>query len=124
MSFVLSGYQLPAPGVLGQVLTSDGLSWISGNAGGYTSISSNTIATAGSSYLCDTSTASFTLTLPTSPTINNTVTIQDAKGTFSTNNLIVDPGSKTIMGESGTLMAAQSSVGFGLIYNGTEWRIF
>ena len=124
MSFVLSGYSLPAPGSIGQVLVSNGTQWVSGSAGGFTLISSNTTANSGSSYLCDTSAGSFTLTLPASPSVNNTVTIQDAKGTFATNNLIVDPGSKTIMGQAGTLIAAQASVGFGLVYNGTEWRIF
>ncbi len=84
----------------------------------------NYTAANGNYLLCNTSAGAFTVTLPTSPATNNTIYIQDASGSFNINPLTVDPGAKTIMGMSGTLVSTQLNAGFGLIYNGTEWRIF
>ena len=114
-----------APGANGNVLQSDGSTWISG-AGGITWLTKTTTYTAnnGNYLFCDTSAAAFTITLPASPAINNTVYFQDAKGTFLTNPLTIDRNGQTIMGLSENMIAAINNVGFGLAYNGTTWRIF
>jgi hypothetical protein len=78
----------------------------------------------GDNLLVDTSAGAFTITLPITPAANATVYFQDAKGTFSTNNLTVARNGETIMGLSENLTVSTDDYGFGLIYNGSDWRIF
>lgn len=118
-----------AQGTVGQVLTSAGAgipTWTTPSSGGVTwSVKTTTYTAASGDYLlCDTTSGAFTVTLPASPSTGNAIYFQDAAGTWSTNNLTIAPGSNNIMGQAGNLIANQSSVGFGLIYNGSEWRIF
>jgi hypothetical protein len=115
-----------APGTSGNVLQSNGTIWTSAAAGGTTFSTKTTTYTAvnGDYLFCDTSSAAFTITLPASPTINNTVYFQDAKGSFDSNALTIGPGANNIMGSSGDLVVTLLNAGFGLFYNGTEWRIF
>lgn len=47
---------------------------------------------------CNTQAASFTVTLPASPTNNDKIAFIDKNGTFGQNNLIVNPGTKFING--------------------------
>ena len=116
-------------GTSGQVLTSGG----SGNAPTWTTPvtgtsflvkTANYSASASDSILCDTSAGSFTVTLPASPSAGNTIYFQDSKGTFMQYPLSIDSGSKTISGLSGVTTVSINNVGFGLVYNGTEWRIY
>lgn len=65
--------------------------------GAYTAVPGDVI-------LADTSAAGFTITLPTS----GTIVITDALGTWGTNNLTVNPGTKTIRGNTGNLVCDQS----------------
>ena len=118
---------MTAQGTAGQVLTSAGAGapvWATA-AGGitYTTKTSNYTASNGDNLFCDTSAGAFTITLPATPSINNYVYLQDAKGTFATNALTIAPGSNSIMGQSGNLIATLNNAGFGLFFNGTEWRI-
>ena len=80
-----------------QVINSSGV-WIGptiGSAGIWSSISSNTTANSGYNYIANTAAGSFVLTLPTSPSTGNNVTIVDGYN-WSTNNLIVYPNGSTI----------------------------
>lgn len=85
------------------------------------SISSNTSATCGNTYMADTSGGAFNLTLP-SPTSGCFVGVVDATGTFDTNNLtLVRFASEKIM-----YLAASKvlqTYGFSHIFfsNGTDW---
>lgn len=85
------------------------------------SVSGTTSAACGTTYLADTTSAGFTITLPT-PTSGCFVGIVDAKGTFDTNNLTLAPnGAEKIM-----YLAASKvlqSYGFSHIFfsNGTDW---
>jgi hypothetical protein len=118
-----------AAGTSGQVLTSAGAgaapTWAAA-AGGITWATKTTTYTAvnGDYLFCDTSSAAFTITLPASPSINNTVYFQDAKGTFLARPLTIARNGQTIMGLSEDMVAAINDIGFGLAYNGTTWRIF
>jgi hypothetical protein len=122
-----SNVLLNAQGTAGQVLTSAGAGtpvWTTITGGTtYTTKTSNYTAINGDNLFCDTSAGAFTITLPSSPSINNYVYLQDAKGTFATNALTIAPGSNSIMGQSGNLIATLNNAGFGLFFNGTEWRI-
>ena len=90
----------------------------------FTTKTANYTAVAGNFLLCNTSAGAFTITLPASPTLNDFVYFQDSTGSFSTNALTIDPGSNSIMGSSGTLVATLANAGFGLFYNGSQWRIW
>jgi hypothetical protein len=116
---------MTSAGTAGQVLTSAGSAAPVWSASGvtYQTKTANYTAVSGDSLLCNTSSGAFTITLPASPSLNDYVYFQDSAGTFGTNALTIDPGAKSIMGQSGTLVANLNSAGFGLFYNGTEWRI-
>jgi hypothetical protein len=105
-----------APGSITVAATGSGATWVTKTTA-YTAVN-------GDYLFCDTSSAAFTITLPASPTINNTIYFQDAKGTFNVNALSIDPGANNIMGSSGNLVSTLLNAGFGLFFNGTEWRIF
>jgi hypothetical protein len=90
----------------------------------WTSATGSGSVTEGSIYMVDTSAGAFTLTLPGAPGTNVAIQFQDAKGTWGINNLTINPNGKSIMGSSENMICANNSQGFGLVYNGTEWRIF
>lgn len=84
-------------------------------------ITSNTSAVSGTTYLCNTSGGAFTVTLP-APSVGAFVGIVDANGTFDTNNLTLAPNG----GEKIMYLAASKvlqSYGFSHIFfsNGTDW---
>jgi hypothetical protein len=118
-----------ANGTSGQYLKSNGTSapsWVTPAAGGVTWITKTTTYTAatGDNILVDTSSAAFTITLPATPSTGNNVYFQDAKGTFATNNLTIGRNGSTIMGVSEDMTVSINNQGFGLIYNGSDWRVF
>ena len=120
--------KVTSAGTVGQVLTSNGagVPSFAAAAGGITFATKTTTYTAvnGDALLCNTSAGAFTITLPASPVLNNQIYFQDSTGSFSTNALTINPGSNNIMGSSGTLVATLANAGFGLFYNGSEWRIW
>ena len=90
----------------------------------YTTRSSNYTAVSGDKILANTSGGSFTVTLPASPSTGDTIEFVDSHGTFQLNPLIIARNGKSIMGDAENLFAGADNAGFGLVYNGTEWRIF
>ena len=120
--------KVTSAGTSGQVLTSAGagVPVFATLAGGITYVTKTTTYTAvsGDFLLCNTSAGAFTITLPASPVLNNQVYFQDSTGSFSSNALTINPGSNNIMGASGTLVTTLANAGFGLFYNGSEWRIW
>jgi hypothetical protein len=121
------GTGLASAGTVGNVLTSTGTIWASSApavSGAYVTKTTTYTAVSGDNLLVDTSGGAFTITLPITPAANATVYFQDAKGTFGTNNLTVARNGQTIMGLSEDLVASTDDYGFGLIYNGSDWRIF
>jgi hypothetical protein len=120
-----SAVTLVAPSTSGNVLTSNGTSWASAAGGVAWQTKTTTYTAASGDYLlADTSSAAFTITLPLAPAVNAAVYFQDAKGTFGTNNLTVGRNGQTIMGLSENLTVSTDDYGFGLIYNGSDWRVF
>ena len=105
----------------GQVLTSNGTtasfsdpaaggtSWQAVKTSGFTAV-------AGEGYFCDTSSAAFTLTLPSSPSLGDEVTIVDYANTFDTNNLTVGRNSQPIDGTASNLTVSMEGAGFTLVY--------
>jgi hypothetical protein len=129
MSFYITLNQLPSPGAAGNLLVSTGLAWSSSASAvptspAFTTVSASQAVSAGVAYAVNTSAGAVTLTLPAAPATSTTIQFQDAGGTWGTNNLTVDPNGKSIMGLFESMICRQSSQGFGLIYNGADWRIF
>ena len=105
----------------GQVLTSNGTtasfsdpaaggtSWQAVKTSGFTGV-------AGEGYFCDTSSAAFTLTLPSSPSLGDEITIVDYANTFDTNNLTVGRNSQPIDGTASDLTVSMEGAGFTLVY--------
>lgn len=124
-----STYANNASGTAGQVLTSAGSgtpTWTTPVVPvvGFIGKSTTYTAVAGDTLLVDTSAGVFTITLPASPAIGNIVYFQDAKGTFLAYPLTIARNGNTIMGLAEDLSASSNNVGFGLVYNGSDWRIY
>ena len=73
-------------------------------------------AVAGEGYFCNTTSAAFTATLPSSATIGDEVTFIDYAGTFDTNNLTVGRNSHKIQGSAADLTVSTERAGFTLVY--------
>ena len=84
-------------------------------------ISSNTNAVASTTYLCNTSGAAFTLTLP-APVSGAFVAIKDSTGSFGTNQLTVAPhGSEMIEGLAANKVLYTAWGAFSFFSDGTNW---
>ena len=82
-------------------------------------------AVAGGRYQDDTYTVgTHTMNLPTNPTSMDEVVVEDAKGYWGTNSLIIDPGTKNIRGLNDTLEMDMNWAKITLVYidNTTGWR--
>ena len=73
-------------------------------------------AVAGEGYFCNTTSAAFTATLPSSGTIGDEITFIDYAGTFDTNNLTVGRNSHNIQGSAADLTVSTERAGFTLVY--------
>lgn len=90
----------------------------------WTIVSGSGSVSAGTLNLVDTSAGAITLTLPAAPGNGNAMYFQDAKGTWDSNPLTINRNGNTIQGLAENLIAANENGGFGLTYNGTDWRTF
>ena len=82
-------------------------------------------AVSGVGYFCDTSSASFTVTLPAAPSAGAIVALSDYTGTWTTNNLTVGRNSSNINGAAADLLLNENNTTATLIYvDATEgWRV-
>ena len=112
----------PATGTADQVIVTDGsgnLSFVD-NTGGtdwqavITADPANAIA--GQGYFANTTSAAFTITLPTAATLGDEVTIVDYAGTFDTNNLTVGRNGHNINGAAADLVVDVERAGLTLVY--------
>jgi len=126
---VSSSYTLTMPAATGtadQILVTDGsgnLSFVD-NSGGtsWQAIKTgNYTASAGEGVFANTTSGSFTVTLPASPSLGDEVSIVDYAGTFDTNNLTVGRNSQPIMGTAADLTVSIERAGLTLVYvDGTQ----
>ena len=76
---------------------------------------------AGYGYFVNTTSGAITMTLPSSPTLGDEVSIIDYAGTFDTNNLTVGRNSEKIMGSAADLTVSVERAAFTLVYtDGTQ----
>jgi hypothetical protein len=123
-----SAVQFVAPGTTGNVLTSTGTTWGSTAlpAGGLTYIFTSTPveATDKQGVLTDTSVASFTVTLPPTPSVGAQVVIADAGASWGTNNLTVARNGSTIGGLAEDLVCDITGASVQFVYDGTTWEVY
>jgi hypothetical protein len=108
-------------GTTGQVLTTDGTTAsfgdISGGASWQAVITADPAnAVAGNGYFCNTTSAAFTVTLPTSAVIGDFISFVDYAGTFDSNNLTIARNGHNIQGVAADLTVATERAGFTLVY--------
>ena len=119
----LSGYsgQQGISGYSGQ----QGISGYSGNPIyiSYIRKTSNYNAINGDRIVADTTSGSFTIYLPSTPLLGNTITLVDG-GNWNANNLYINPNGSTIEGISDTLNINISGVYIDIVYDGTTWKVF
>jgi hypothetical protein len=109
-SFTLNGVSIN----LGDTTTiSAGTDWQTGIVADGSTV---TTASAGEGYFIDTTSATHTLQLPSSPTIGDEISIVDVAGTFDTNNLTVDRNGKPIQGSATDLTVAVERAAFTLVF--------
>jgi len=108
----------------GKFVTTDGVNASWAPVASMTYVTSNTTATTGATYLCDTSSAAFNLTLPAKASGLN-FSVIDVKGTFATNPVTLVPnGADTIMGTNANCTLNLSGVSFICFNTGTDWRFY
>src|SRR6056300_1747868 len=78
--------------------------------------STGTTAVAGNGYFIDTTSAAHTLTLPSSPSIGDTVAIKDYAGTFGTNNLTIGRNGNNIQGVANDSLISTNRASLTLVY--------
>ena len=82
--------------------------------------SANVTVAAGDKVFADTSSGSFTVTLPSSPSEGDEVWFVDDQRTWGTNAMTVDGNGYNILGDS-TFAADVNDWPFSLVFIGTQW---
>ena len=104
-----------------QALTTNGsgtLAWstISGGADWQAVKTTTYTAVAGQGIFANTSGGAWTLTLPSSPSAGNFVSVIDYAGTFDTNNLTIARNGKNIQGSAADLVVGTERAGLTLVF--------
>ena len=111
-------------GYLLKSTTAGVLTWEEADAGGtsWQAVkTANYTAVAGQGVFCNTTSGSFTLTLPSSPTIGDEVSFVDYAGTFDSNALTIGRNSEKINGAAADLTVAVERAANTLVYtDGTQ----
>lgn len=95
-----------------------------GGLGKFEFVANTYTAESGDRLAVDTSVASFTITLPGSPSADDIVEFIDLENTFHQNNLTIARNGSTIDGQAQDLTADISSTNFYMQYNGSTWKVF
>lgn len=97
------------------------------NEGSYIIVTTTHSAVLGTRLLCDTTSAAFTITLPTTSLVaGEALSVTDGVGNFATNNVTVNGGTNNIVSTAGTsgttlLMDSDGAV-VTLVWGGSTWR--
>lgn len=125
----VGNYQLPlSDGTSTYVIATDGsggLYWSEGgnaNLQPWTKKTSNYTAISGDRIIADSSTGTFTVFLPASPTIGNSIQIIDGAA-FAATATFISANGNTIEGDPTDVELDITGVIADLIYNGTTWLL-
>jgi len=110
-----------ADGTADQILTTNGSGQLSfvDNSGGTSWVAVKTsdfTAVAGEGYFVNTTGGAVAVTLPTSPSLGDEVTVVDYAGTADTNNITINRNSHKIQGDASNLTITTERAGFTLVY--------
>jgi hypothetical protein len=94
---------------LGSSISAGSLQWQSVQTSGFTAV-------AGRGYFCNTSSAAFTVTLPASATIGDTIALIDYAGTFATYKLTIDRNGHNIQGVANNSQIGTNRASVTLVY--------
>lgn len=83
--------------------------------------SSGFTASAGGRYFCDTGSVAFTMTLPGSPTLGDTIAVIDYAGTFNARNLTVGRNGNKIQRISDDMTVSTNGAAFTLVWSGASY---
>jgi hypothetical protein len=112
-------------GTMVQVAMSDVKTYIGGGTSWQAIKTSNFTASAGQGVFANTTSSAFTVTLPSSPSLGDEVTIVDYAGTFDSNSLTVGRNSEPIQGVAEDLVVSTERASFTLVYvDGTQGWLF
>lgn len=88
----------------------------------YVSKTTTYTAVANDYIFADTSVAVFTITMPLTPALGDTIFIIDNTSSFATNNLTVNGNGSAIHGV-GDVVLDVDNLEYKFVFNGTEWRV-
>jgi len=86
-----------------------GISWQSVKTSSFTAV-------AGEGYFCNTTSSAFTITLPSSPSVGDSVAIKDYAGTFASNNLTIARNGENIQGVANDSLISTNRASVTLVY--------
>lgn len=118
---------LLAAGSANYVLTSDGtdIAWQASASGRFVEKTANYTLIAGDKIIVDTSSSALTMTLPTSPTLGDEVSIIDGTGNAAINNITISRNGSNIEGTADDLTLDVDAAAFSLVYyNASRGWIF
>ena len=101
-----------------------GLTWaevVTGTAWDMTVKTANFTATSGSGYLLNTTSGTFTITLPASPSNGDIIEVKDVSGTADTNAILINPNSLKIDGSTLNKKLHDERGSVALLYTGTTY---
>ena len=107
-------------GTADQVLQSDGsdAAWVDLSTGtSWQAVQTASFtAVAGNGYPCNTTASAFTMTLPASASVGDTIEVVDYAGTFATNNLTLGNNGLNIKGDAGNKTLKVNRLGLRIVY--------
>ena len=113
------GTNLTTVGANGTIVSTDGSAYIYGSASGAltwdTVKTSSFTAVAGYGYLVNTTSSTITVTLPSSPSVGQSVVVVDYAGTAETNNIIINGGG-SLINNSGAKLIQTNRTGLTFVY--------
>ncbi len=106
--------------------TSGVTSWAAPLPFSYSTQSTSFNAVASNGYFVNTSSGGVTATLPSTPTVGDTIRFMDVAKTFDSNGFTVARNGQLIQGDAENLTVTTESAAFELVYSGSTfgWRIF
>ena len=100
-----------------------GYSGLGGGGTTWSSVSGYLAMTAGLGILADTSVTGFSALLPESPSEGDMTSFMDAKGTWSSNNLLIARNGENIQNDASDLTCDVDNGSFDLVYTADGWKL-